>query len=282
MIKIEKLEIYAYHGVLEEEKKEGQFFYVDAALDVDTRRAGMTDDLNETVNYAEVCELIAHVMTEEKYDLIETCAEKIAEAILLGYPAISGVEITINKPSAPIPMNFGNVAVSIIRKRHTAYIALGSNMGDSEELIAEAVQKLDADKLCKVRKQSTLIRTKAYGVTDQPDFLNGMLELETLLTAHELLDRLHEIEAEAGRERVLRWGPRTLDLDIIFFDNEIIEDDDLCVPHVDMKNRLFVLEPLAEIAPYKMHPVERKRIIDMLQELKAATEAEEQIPITLL
>lgn len=289
MIKIDKLEIYAYHGVLEEEKKEGQFFYVDAALDVDTRRAGMTDNLNETVNYAEVCELIAHVMTEEKYDLIETCAEKIAEAILLGYPAISGVEITINKPSAPIPMNFGNVSVSISRKRHSAFIALGSNMGDSEELITEAVRKLDADQLCKVKKQASLVRTKAYGVTDQPDFVNGMLEIETVMTAHELLDRLHEIEAEAGRERVLRWGPRTLDLDIILFDDEIISDDDLCVPHIDMKNRDFVLRPLAEIAPYKVHPVYGKRVAEMLEELEASAGGgdipgcvKSELPISLL
>ncbi|MDD5824216.1 MAG: 2-amino-4-hydroxy-6-hydroxymethyldihydropteridine diphosphokinase [Firmicutes bacterium] len=276
-INIYNLEIFAYHGVLAEEKAEGQFFYVDAELELDLSKAGKSDDLMQTVNYAEVCESIRRVMTENVFDLIETCAEQIAQTILLENPLISTVTVSINKPHAPIPMEFENVAVTVTRCWHKAYIALGSNIGDSEVLISEAVAKLDGNSpvsansntnLTRVTKQSTLIKTKPYGVLDQPDFVNGMLEIETLLSPHELLDRLHEIEAEAGRERKLRWGPRTLDLDIILYDDEIIEDDDLCVPHVDMANRDFVLKPLAEIAPYKVHPVECKRIIHMLRELE--------------
>ena len=90
---------------------------------------------------------------------------------------------------------------------------------------------------------------------EQEDFLNGCLELETLLTPQELLEELHRIEQEAGRERKIHWGPRTLDLDILFYDKELIETEDLIIPHVDLENRYFVLKPLAEIAPNFRHPM---------------------------
>ena len=109
--------------------------------------------------------------------------------------------------------------------------------------------------------------TKPYGVVEQDDFLNGAMEVRTLLTPEELLEELHRIEAEHGRERVLRWGPRTLDLDIIFYDDLISQEDDLCIPHVEMHKRSFVLEPLEEIAPYKRHPGNGKTVRQMLEEL---------------
>ena len=108
-----------------------------------------------------------------------------------------------------------------------------------------------------------MIETEPYGVTDQPSFLNGAARISTLLTPHELLDELHRIEAEAGRERIIHWGPRTLDLDIIFYDDLVMSDDDLCIPHVDMHNRSFVIEPMKELAPYKMHPVLKKRMVEL-------------------
>ena len=106
-------------------------------------------------------------------------------------------------------------------------------------------------------------------MTEQDEFLNGVLEMETLLTPQELLAQLHRIEAEANRERILRWGPRTLDLDILLYDDIVLEEDDLCIPHVEMHKRSFVLEPLAEIAPYKRHPVYGKTVREMLEEIQA-------------
>ena len=104
-------------------------------------------------------------------------------------------------------------------------------------------------------------------MTDQPDFLNGCLKLRTLLYPYELLAELNRIEKEAGRERIIHWGPRTLDLDIIFYDDLISQEDDLCIPHVEMHKRSFVLEPLEEIAPYKRHPGNGKTVRQMLEEL---------------
>ena len=104
-------------------------------------------------------------------------------------------------------------------------------------------------------------------MTDQPDFLNGCLRMKTLYYPKELLRELNQIEKEAGRERIIHWGPRTLDLDIIFYDDLISQEDDLCIPHVEMHKRSFVLEPLEEIAPYKRHPGNGKTVRQMLEEL---------------
>ena len=265
---IKDLEIFANHGVFDEENKNGQKFYVSCELYTDLRKAGKTDDLANTVNYGEICYLIKTIMQENTYNLIETCAEKIAEKILLSYDAINKVIVLIKKPSAPIGLLLEYPAVIIERARHEVFIAMGSNIGQSRELIEEAVRKLNLAEDIRVEKVSELIVTKPYGVTDQPDFINGVMKITTLKTPHELLDTLHKIEAEAGRERVLRWGPRTLDLDIIFYDDIILEDGDLCIPHVDMQNRDFVLKPLNMIAPYKIHPVLKKRVKEMLDELE--------------
>ena len=111
------------------------------------------------------------------------------------------------------------------------------------------------------------------GGVEQDDFLNGALALKTLLTPQELLERLHEIEQEAHRERLIHWGPRTLDLDILLYDDEVFETDTLIVPHVEMHLRDFVLIPLAQIAPWKRHPVLGLTVSQMLADLQAKRES---------
>ncbi len=266
-IKILNLECYAKHGVYKEENVLGQKFVVSAILYVDTRKAGVNDALEFSVDYGSVCHMINKFMQENTYKLIETVAEKLAEMILLTFDLVSQVTIEVKKPWAPVGLPLETAAVEITRKRHKAYIALGSNMGDSRTLLNEAIEKLDKLPQNKVLKVSEFIVTKPYGGVEQDDFLNGCLELDTLLEPHELLDFMQQIELEAGRERLVHWGPRTLDLDIIFYDNRIINDERLIVPHIDMKNRSFVLEPMAEIAPYFVHPVYKKTMVKMLEDL---------------
>lgn len=266
-IYIKDLEIFANHGVYPEENRLGQKFVVSADLYVDTREAGKTDDLNKSVNYGEVSLTITRYLKEHTFQLIEAVAEGLAEALLTAYPLIFGLRLEVGKPWAPVGLPLRTVSVEIRRSRHRVYLALGSNMGDKKAYLDEAVERLRALPGCRVRRVSDWIVTKPYGVTDQAEFLNGVLEMETLYTPKELLEQLHQIEAEAHRERVLRWGPRTLDLDILLYDNEVIDTEDLHIPHIDMQNRYFVLEPLSQIAPWLRHPVLNKTMEQLRREL---------------
>ena len=102
---------------------------------------------------------------------------------------------------------------------------------------------------------------------EQDEFLNGVCQIETLYTPEELLDFLHLLEQAAHRERKVHWGPRTLDLDIIFYDDLVMDSDELTIPHIDMQNRDFVVDPMAEIAPYKRHPIYGKTMKELKGEL---------------
>jgi len=145
------------------------------------------------------------------------------------------------------------------------FLALGSNLGDKEKNILDSLKLLEEN--CVISKLSSLIKTKPVGFLEQPDFLNGVVGIETVLTTRELLDHCLAIEKKLGRMRTIKNGPRTIDLDILFYGDEIIADEDLIIPHPRLQERRFVLEPLAEIAPEFVHPVMKKKIIDILQEL---------------
>lgn len=266
-IKITNLEVFARHGVFPEENVLGQKFLVSAVLYTDTRTAGKTDELTASIHYGEVCQFIDTYLKEHTFQLIERVAESLAKALLLSVPRLEKIRLEIKKPWAPVGLPLDTVSVEIERRWHTAYVALGSNMGDREEYIRLAVLQLNEEKDTYVTKESPLYETPPYGVVDQADFLNGCVEIRTLLTPEELLEKLHKIEKNAHRERLLRWGPRTLDLDIIFYDDEVVEKENLCIPHVEMHKRNFVLEPLKDIAPYKRHPVIGKTVWEMFQEM---------------
>ncbi len=158
--------------------------------------------------------------------------------------------------------------MEIERGWHTAYIALGSNMGDKKGYLEMGVEGLRHTRGCRVEAVSDFLVTEPYGLVEQDKFLNGAMKIRTLLTPHELLDRLNEIEQTANRERIVRWGPRTLDLDILLYDDWILDDERLHIPHIEMYKREFVLEPLCQIAPYVRHPVWNRTALELLEELK--------------
>lgn len=271
-IKITGLKLFAYHGVLAEEQKNGQEFYINVQLFYSMRKSGTSDELSDALNYAEVCEFIGKKFTEKRFDLIEAAAEYLCRELLLAFPLLSKVELELRKPHAPIPMEFRDVSVNMTRGWHKAYVAVGSNMGDSRQLIEDGLAKLRNHEAIRNFRESKLLVTKPYGPVEQDDFLNGCVTFETLLDPEELLALLHTIEAEANRERKVHWGPRTLDLDIIFYDKLVYESEDLVIPHVDMHNRSFVLAPLAELAPNYRHPVLGLTVAQMLDEVKAKEE----------
>ena len=266
-IRIDGLEVFAHHGVYQEEKEKGQTFVVNAVLYTDIRRAGAEDDLACTTNYGEVCRFITEWMQENTCHLLEAVAEKLTKAILLKYMLVTAVELEVKKPQAPIHLPVGCVSVKIRRSWHRAYLSLGSNMGDREGYINGAVNALKAHPQIRVKKVSDMICTKPYGVVEQEDFLNNAAEVETLLTPEELLDAVHGIENAAGRVRVMHWGPRTLDIDILFYDGLVYESEDLVIPHHDIQNRDFVLEPLSMLAPNYRHPILGKTVRQLLQDL---------------
>lgn len=268
-IHIDRLEVFAHHGVYPEETRDGQTFFVNAVLYMDTHQAGVSDELEHTVNYGSVCRFITEWMQENTCKLLEAVAEKLAEAILLRWEMLFAVRLEIVKPFAPVGLPFEGISVRVYRSWHRAFIALGSNMGDREGYLAGAVAAMEAHPLMEVRRVSEWLVTKPYGGVEQEDFLNGVAEVETLLSPGQLLEALQKIENAAGRERTVRWGPRTLDLDILFYDKLQMESERLVIPHPDMENRLFVLEPMNGIAPYFRHPATGKSMAALLKELAA-------------
>lgn len=144
-----------------------------------------------------------------------------------------------------------------------AYIGLGSNMGNRETQLQQALIEMKKNGLV-INQVSSFIETEPYGLLDQPAFLNGVCSVETNLSPQELLTLLLNIEQRLGRIRTIHWGPRTIDLDLLLYDQLILTEANLIIPHPDMHNRLFVLRPLAQIAPNVVHPIEKKTIQSLL------------------
>jgi 2-amino-4-hydroxy-6-hydroxymethyldihydropteridine diphosphokinase len=145
------------------------------------------------------------------------------------------------------------------------HLGIGSNLHDREGNCEKAIALLEDNKI-KVIKRSSMIETEPWGIEEQPRFINMAVEAETDLSPEELLKTLKKIEEDIGREPTLRWGPRSIDLDILFYDDLILKTRELEIPHSHMEERDFVLKPLAEIAPDKVHPILKKSISDLLSQ----------------
>lgn len=139
------------------------------------------------------------------------------------------------------------------------YLLLGSNLGDREGKVEEAARMI-ARTIGNIEKRSGLYQTASWGNTNQPDFINQVLLVRTGLSAREVLTEALEIEIQLGRIRHEKWGSRIIDIDILFYDNAVIEEPDLQVPHPHLHERAFALIPLQEIAPELLHPVFKKTV----------------------
>lgn len=267
-ININQLEVFANHGVFAEEQSLGQKFLISCSLYGDYSKAGHLDQLEASVNYAEVCTFITHFMKDHSFRLIEACAENLCHDLLIAFPLIDHISLELKKPWAPIGLPLETVSVKLNRGWHTAYIALGSNIGDRLAHFSYATNALASLPECTVQKISDYITTPPYGPVKQEDFLNGCIQIRTLLPPEELLALLHKIEQERGRTREIHWGPRTLDLDILLYDDIILHSDDLTIPHPEMHKREFVLKPLAQISPYTMHPIYRETIASLMEKIR--------------
>lgn len=272
-IRIKDLEVFGFHGAKPEENMLGQKFVLDVRMYTDTRQAGYTDDLTKSIHYGHAAHKLEEFVRTHTFQLIERVAEEAAEYLLTTFSEEEGadirrVSITVKKPWAPIHLPVDTVSVTIERGWHKAYLSIGSNMGDREAYLRQAVDSLSQEKKIRKLRTSGFITTKPYGGVEQEDFLNGAIELETLYTPEELLHVMQRIEQAAGRERKVHWGPRTLDLDLIFYDKLVLETEELVLPHPDMENRTFVLKPLCELNRNFRHPILQRTMGQLLEGLE--------------
>ena len=254
-ILINELRVVSVIGVLEHERLSAQPLQIDVDIHVDLHDAGSSDDLTQTVHYGEVCMHLAEVARSTSDQLLERLAQRMAD-VVLSFPHVLAVDLTLTKLRPPVPEDVQSSAVRIHRVRqqaitrtmHEAVIALGSNLGDRVESLQFALERLGSS----VVSQSQVFETDPVGgPDDQGAFLNMVAVLETELDPYALMRWLHRIEADAGRTREIHWGPRTLDLDLLFFDDVSINGGGLQVPHPRYAERRFVLAPLNEVAPQR-------------------------------
>lgn len=248
VIEIRGLEISACHGVNPDEKTEPQKFIIDADIKTDFYVAAKDDDISGTVNYAKACKLITATVQGNVFNLIEKLAYECAFAILENFPRAEAVTVTVKKPEAPMSRKFDYVAVRVALERNTVYLSLGSSTGDRKAYLDRAVELLGKVRGVTVEKVSSVMESKPYGGVARNPFLNCAVKISTVLSPENLLYEIHGIENQCGRVRTVRWGDRTLDIDIVFFGDKIIRSQNLTIPHADYKNRDFVLVPLKEIA----------------------------------
>lgn len=263
------LRAFAHHGVYDFEREQGQPFVIDVVVHLDLSQAGAGDALADTIHYGELAEDIVAAVERDPVDLIETVAERVARLVLSRRPA-RAVDVTVHKPEAPIPVPFSDVSVTIHRRRTMAIIAVGSNLGDREGTIRQAVLGIAAHPAIRLIEASPLVETAAVkldGVDETaPRYLNAVLRVETTLSAPALLAELHRIEDAHGRTREERWGDRTLDLDIIVFGDARSDEPRLTLPHPRAHERAFVLAPWAAIDEDAVIPG-RGRVVDLLSQV---------------
>lgn len=266
LINIKDLKINACHGCFDEEKVNPQPFIFDCTLEYDFEKASLSDDLKDTLDYGAIMQTICDFATQNTFNLIETLCYRCASLIMQKYP-VKSVDMTLRKPEAPVNLDFGDVSVNVRLERTQAILSLGSNLGEKQNTLQTAIKKLGDNPAIKVLKTSSFLENPPYGGVAKNTFVNCAVLIDTYLSAHSLLEYLHIIENEAKRERTVRWGDRTLDIDIVFYGDKIMCTDELTIPHTDYENRDFVLIPLNEICPDWICPVHRKKIKTMLGEL---------------
>ncbi len=262
-LKVTGIEFYAYHGVLESEKQLGQTFSVDVEFELDVSMCG--DDLKMTVNYGEVSLDVVDFCKSNRFDLLESLANNLSKHLLRKYTLMNKIKVTIHKPHAPITTKFSDVTLTVERGWSTCYLAIGSNLGDREAYLNGAIEAINTDENMMLLAKSSYIETAPYGVSDQPDFLNGAVKIKTIYTPRELLNFCKNAENSAGRVKKRVWGERTLDVDILMYSDLVYFSDDLKIPHAEMHFRDFVLEPLCEIEPYLIHPIYKQSIRELLR-----------------
>ncbi len=286
-INIKDLKLFGYHGVKQEEKTSGQNFLfnisVDIAKDSFEKDGSYQDNILDTVNYSEIITLVKEINSKNRFNLLETFSEVLAEKIISYSPLILKVKVRIEKISPPIKESIGSVGVELelernpnshdyepkISKKSIVFLSLGSNLGDREKNLRDAVKKLRVNQNLDVISISSIYETEPMYVENQEYFYNIVVKaaIKSAYSAFELLGYAKKIEFDLGRKSTYaRYGPRTIDVDILTFDELKIDSDLLALPHPKIFERNFVLVPLAEVSPDFM--IKDKNILDYIAQRK--------------
>lgn len=266
-IHINGLEVHAYHGVNEPEKIQGQRFIINAVLHLDYQSATNSDEISNTVHYGQVSKDILEYFTNNRCDLIESITHQLVNMIFSKYSLVQKIELEVVKPWAPIKIVFKDVATRVVEEKHSVYIALGGNIGSSEQVFEQAIAMISDLPAVYDLKRSKLYSSKPFGGVEQADFLNMAIKIETNLHPQMLLAELQKIELELGRTREVHWGPRTIDLDIILYGDKLVSMSNLLIPHRFMNKRDFVLKPLLDLNEYLVDPRTNQPLIDIYEQL---------------
>ena len=253
-ILIDDLRVMTIVGALPHEREIAQPVRIDLSIGLDLRNAGLSDELADTVHYGLVCERVSAMVRDSKDVLLERLAGKVAD-VVLEFDLVEVVDVRLTKLRPPIAEEVQSTAVAITRSRaeaaappleeHEVIVALGSNLGDREGYLRFAVGELG-----NVVAMSQVFETEPVGGPDgQGAYLNMVVKVHTSLDPYAFIRRCQRIEANALRQRIVHWGPRTLDVDMLFYDDVHIDSELLTVPHPRINDRRFVLTPLAEVAP---------------------------------
>jgi dihydroneopterin aldolase/2-amino-4-hydroxy-6-hydroxymethyldihydropteridine diphosphokinase len=252
-VRVKNLCLHGYHGVHPEEQKLGQKFFIDIDCLLDLTVCADEDDYKKAVCYGTLCDLALEVSELRPCNLIETLGVRIADTVLRRYKSVNEVRVRVRKPNAPIAAALDHVEIEIVRtrKRLVAF-SLGSNIGDKPGNLRTALAWMNTLEGTVIDRVSRFYKTAPWGETDQDWFLNACATGWTTADPHALLRALKRIELTLGRVPGRRWGPRAIDLDILFVDDLQVETPLLTLPHRDMFDRAFVLIPMAEIAADQM------------------------------
>jgi dihydroneopterin aldolase / 2-amino-4-hydroxy-6-hydroxymethyldihydropteridine diphosphokinase len=260
-ISITGLRVRGNHGVFTHERESGQEFVIDAVLWLDTEPAAASDDLRLTADYGALASRLAEIVGGEPVALIETLAARLAAACLQDQ-AVCEAEVTVHKPQAPVTQEFADIAVTIRRSRacrsrgdgsRRVVVSLGSNLGDRIANLQLGIDVLAAGDLAGLAV-SGVFETDPVGGPEQDNYLNVVLLAASAMSAPDILALCAAAETAAGRERMLRWGPRTLDADIIVCGDEVSSNPELTIPHPRAHERAFVLVPWLDVDPGAVLP----------------------------
>lgn len=240
------------HGCHPAEKKKCQPFVINLILTLDLIPASNDDILASSINYEEIETIVVETIEKHSFNLIEKLAMTIVESLFKRFSLLYSIQIQLKKPKA-LPQHKAIAGVEFERLRtdffsSTVFLGLGSNLGDRQAHLDEAIQRIEALPKTKILEHSPIYETVAIGHEGRNQYLNCCLKILTRLTPQDLQNELQKIEGVMGRDRKKRWDDRVIDIDMLYYNQYHFNTPFLQLPHPRIKERAFVLKPLLDLS----------------------------------